>query len=99
MIDGTYNVKARTPLGKKAGTLVLATDQNLCNAKLSIGKKTKELVGTIEGEDVSFVGKVKLPFPFGKVNYMLVGSVDGDELSGVCHTKKFSFDVSGTRVL
>lgn len=97
MIDGTYEVKAKTPLGKKAGTLVLVTSGDTCEADLTIKKKTKHLEGTINGEEVTFVGKVKLPFPIGKVNYELVGTVEGDDLVGVCKTKKFSFDIHGTR--
>ncbi len=97
MIDGTYTVQAKTPLGKKDGTLILSTDQNNCNAELSIAGKTTHLVGTIDGELVTFEGTVKLPFPIGKVNYTLEGTVEGDELKGVCRYKKASFEVSGTR--
>lgn len=97
MIDGTYNVQAKTPLGKKAGTLILTTDQSNCNAELSIAGKTTHLVGTIDGELVTFTGKVKLPFPIGEVSYTLEGSVEGDDLKGVCRYKKASFEVSGTR--
>lgn len=98
MIDGTYEVDAKTPLGKKHGNLVLETEGDVCNATLSIGKKTAKLQGAIEGDEVSFEGSVKLPFPIGKVNYVLSGTVEGDTLTGVCRTKKFSFDVNGTRV-
>ena len=98
MLDGTYNVKAKTPLGKKNGTLVLVTEENTCKAELHIASKTAHLEGTIEGETVAFDGEVKLPFPLGKVKYTLVGTVEGDTLHGTCKTKKFSFDVDGTRV-
>lgn len=97
MIDGTYEVYAKTPLGKKSGKLVLSTDQNVCNAELSVAGKTKHLVGTINGDMVTFEGKVKLPFPAGEVNYSLEGTVEGDELKGVCRYKKKSFEVWGTR--
>ena len=98
MIDGTYEVSAKTPLGAKKGRLVLATSGEECTADLSIAGKTKRLVGTIDGDAVVFEGSVKMPFPFGKVNYVLAGSVVGDELVGLCRTKKFSFDVTGMRV-
>lgn len=98
MIDGIYNVKARTPLGAKAGQLVMATTKNKCAAELTIAGKTKHLEGTLKGETVTFEGSVHLPFPFGKVSYVLEGTVRGDELVGKCRTKKFNFDVQGTRV-
>lgn len=97
MIDGTYNVAAKTPLGKKAGTLVLVTSGEACDADLTIAGKTKHLTGTLDGETVTFTGSVHLPFPIGNVNYTLSGTVTGDVLSGTCRTKKFSFDVEGTR--
>ncbi len=98
MLDGTYEVSAKTPLGKKRGDLVLATEGDVCNATLSVGKKTANLQGALNDDEVTFEGSVKMPFPFGKVKYVLVGTVVGDTLIGVCRTKKFSFDVNGTRV-
>lgn len=98
MIDGTYDVKARTPLGAKAGKLVMATNGTTCDADLTIAGKTKRLTGTIDGEVVTFEGSVHLPFPIGNVKYVLSGTVEGDTLSGACRTKKFKFDVQGTRV-
>ncbi len=98
MIDGTYTVGAKTPLGKKGGQLVLVTEGDACHADLTIAGKTKRLEGTISGEDVTFTGSVHLPFPIGNQDFVLTGTVKGDELTGVCRTKKFKFDVSGTRV-
>lgn len=97
MIDGTYTVEAKTPLGKRRGGLVLTTEGDTCIADLTIAGKTKRLEGTIEGEEVTFEGSVHMPFPFGNVNFVLSGTVEGDELTGVCRTKKFKFDVHGTR--
>ena len=98
MIDGTYEFKAKTPLGKKAGTLVLVTGDNTCDADLTVKGKSKHLQGSLNGEEVTFEGTVKLPFPFKTVDYTLVGTVVGDTLVGVCKTKKFEFDINGTRV-
>ena len=98
MIDGTYDVKAKTPLGKRGGNLVLKTEGDRCDAALTIAGKTKHLSGTLNGDVVTFTGNVHLPFPIGKVDYVLDGTVVGDELKGVCRTKKFKFDVMGTRV-
>ena len=37
-------------------------------------------------------------FTAEQIASFLGGTVEGDELKGVCRTKKFSFDVNGTRV-
>lgn len=98
MIDGTYEVTAHTPLGKKQGTLVLARKDATCKATLKVAGKTAHLVGSVEGEQVTFDGKVHLPFPIGNLAYQLAGTVEGDEIKATCKTKKFSFKVEGTRI-
>lgn len=98
MIDGIYEVKARTPLGKRRGTVVLIANGGVCDADLFIGKKSKHLQGIFDGEFVMFEGAVKMPRPFGKVKYQLVGTVEGDVLFGILSTKKFKFEVNGNRV-
>jgi hypothetical protein len=98
LIDGTYAVEARTPLGSKSGTLVLASDGDACTADLTVAGKTKRLDGVLEGDVATFGGSVKLPFPFGRLDFTLSGGVVGDVLTGICSTKKFSFDVSGRRI-
>lgn len=98
MIDGTYAVEAKTPLGKQGGQIVLATEGDVCTADLSIAGKTKRLEGTLSGEEVTFTGSIKLPFPIGEQDFVLTGTVEGDDLKGVCTTKKLKFDITGTRV-
>lgn len=97
MVDGTYAVEGRTPLGKKKGTLVLATDGGTCTADLDMAGRSKRFEGAVDGDHVSFSGSLKLPFPLGLVNYELECDVVGDELTGTCRSKKFSFAVKGTR--
>lgn len=98
MIDGKYEVIAKTPLGRKKGVLVLASEGNVCKATLTAARQTVHLVGSIDGNKGTFKGEVKLPFPFGKVGYVLTGTIEGDSLQGVCRTKKFSSEISGKRV-
>ena len=97
MIDGTYTVEAKTPLGKRGGSLVLTTEGDACTADLTVAGKTKRLEGVIDGDQVTFEGSIHLPFPFGNQKWVLTGTVEGDEIVGVCSTKRFKFDVSGTR--
>ncbi len=98
MIDGMYTVEAKTPLGKKAGELVMVTQGDVCAADLTVAGKTKRLQGKIVDDQVTFEGSIHLPFPIGNVAWTLSGTVVGDDLKGVCRTKKFSFDVTGKRI-
>ncbi len=98
MLDGVYSVTAKTPLGKKGGEIVMVTQGDQCVADLTVAGKTKRLMGTIEGDIVTFTGSVHMPFPFGNQDFTLSGTVNGDELTGECRTKKFHFGVSGTRI-
>lgn len=98
MIDGTYAVEAKTPLGVQQGTLVLSTDQDVCNAELNLAGKTAHAQGDVQGDAVTFTGSIKLPFPIGSVDYVLSGTVEGDALQATFSAKKFTFDVTGTRV-
>lgn len=98
MLDGMYEVIAKTPLGKKKGEILMVTQGDQCVADLTVAGKTKRLTGTVEGEVVTFTGSVNMPFPFGKQEFTLSGTVNGDNLTGECRTKKFHFGVSGTRI-
>lgn len=98
MLDGTYEIATKTPLGTYNGTIVLVTEGQTCNADLSIAGKTAKLVGVLNGEEVTFEGTADLPFPLGKTDYTLVGTVVGDDLSGTFNSKRLKFDVTGKRV-
>lgn len=98
MIDGTYAVSAKTPFGAKNGHITLATDGTACTGDLTIGEKGKRLEGVVNDGTVTFEGSVHLPFPFGNVAFTIEGTVEGDVLVGACRTKKFKFDIEGTRV-
>ena len=98
MVDGIYDVRAKTPLGKKKGQLAITSEGDICHAVLSIAGKTKELQGPLSGNATTFTGTVKLPFPIGKVDFTIDGTIEGDRLVGVCRTKKFHFDIHGERV-
>ena len=98
MIDGTYEFEAKTPLGKKEGTLVAVGNGDVCEADLTMLGETKHLKGSLDGNTATFTGSVNLPFPIGKVDYTLVGTVEGDELKAKLTSKKFNFDIFGHRV-
>lgn len=96
-VDGTYDVFAKTPLGKKSVQLVVVSDGDSCSADVVMGERRKHLDGELDGNHALFTGEVKLPFPIGKVAFTIEGSIVGDTLTGVCRTKKFTFDITGRR--
>ena len=97
MLDGAYEVKAKTPLGKKKGPVIMVTERDVCLAELTVAGKSKRLLGHIDEGYVTFEGAVHVPV-YGDLNYDLTGTVRDDNLEGVCRTKKFSFEVRGTRI-
>lgn len=94
---GTYDVFAKTPLGKKSVQLIVAGDGNACSADVVMGDRRRHLDGVLDGNRATFEGEVKLPFPIGKVAFTIDGTIEGDILTGVCRTKKFTFDITGVR--
>ena len=98
MVDGTYTVRAKTPVGKHDGTIKITSAGDTCQGVLTLGGKTKVLEGPLNGNTASFAGTVKMPFPIGKVDFTIEGVIDGDTLKGVCRTKKFHFDIDGERI-
>ena len=84
MVDGTYQVRMRTPLGVKNGELILHSNDGTLNGSLVVmGKKN--------------IFKGKIQTSVGKTDYVCSGSVNGDELSGIAKTKKGDLALNGIR--
>lgn len=98
MIDGTYQFNSKTPLGKQKGTIEIATDGPVAAATINAAGKSKHLTGTLDGNKATFAAEVKLPFPFGKLKFNIDGEVVGEELLARVSTKRFKFNVTGTKV-
>ena len=96
MENGKYMIKVASPQGVKDAELNLTAANSILNAELSMkGKPLPTNAGTINGEDITFSGKLKTPV--GKMDYTFVGKVEGDKLSGVMKTKKGDFPVNGIK--
>ena len=98
MIDGTYTIAIDTPFGRKDGTVVLRTEDDVVFADIDapiIGKRHAK--GRAEGDAFTAQGsgKVKL---IGKVDYTLKGEVSGDDLCVYIKSNKGDFTLKGIRV-
>ena len=98
MLDGVYRGEVDTKLGKKSGTVVLATQGDMVAIDLEapiVGKQ--ELVGKANGDSFTADGSVKVPF-MGSIDYTVEGKVEGDTISAVVHTSKGNMKLTGTRM-
>lgn len=98
MLDGTYEIVAKTPMGDKSGTLTLQSSGEALSAHISVpGLGKYDADGTANDDRFAFSGQMKI-FLMGKVSYDITGSVDGDALKATCKTSKGSLNITGTRV-
>lgn len=97
-IDGTYKIKADTPMGKMESTLTLQTDGDILSGSMS-----SNMMGTIEfsGGKVagnSFSFDMTMNGPMGKMDMTTSGIVDGDNISGEVKTSMGNMGYNGERV-
>lgn len=96
MIDGTYQVMMKTPMGVKKGELTLKSENNALTGSIYVmDRETPLLSGTTDGANFSFSGDLETAA--GKLAYNCAGRVDGDVLSGMAKTRKGDFPLTGTR--
>ncbi len=96
MVDGTYNVMLKTPIGVKKGELVLISDGNILNGKMIVlGQENAFIPGKTDGTAFSFSGELKTAV--GKMAYDCSGSVEGDAITGSVKTKKGTLTITGKR--
>lgn len=98
MIDGTYNVEADTPIGKKSGTVALRTQGDTVLGEIDMPIVGKQNVEAEKGEGDTFSAQgVFKALLVGKVNYSLQGQVENDELHVSIVSSKGDFELKGTR--
>ncbi|MBT1169623.1 hypothetical protein [Bifidobacterium sp. SO4] len=95
MIDGTYNVIVRTPLGARKGVVDLSDKDGVLTATVTVKGRTQNATGTADSDAFAFSGKAKTPV--GMLDYRINGHVDGDDITAVCLTAKGEFSISGKR--
>ena len=96
MIDGTYNVMLKTPMGVKKGELIFSGEDSVMTGKLVVmGNDNLFETVSIDGNHFIFTGEIKTAM--GKVPYECIGNVDGDNIEGIAKTKKGNLSLSGKR--
>ena len=101
MIDGTYNVSVKTPIGVNRGSLKLATEGEKVMASLSlIGMGNLHSTGTIIDADTNtftMQGNMRM-FTFGHFAYNIKGQIEGRKLYATAETSRGTFSIQGTRI-
>lgn len=96
MVDGSYQVMLKTPMGVKKGELILQSAEGiLSGAMIVMGKENQIGSGKTDGSAFSFSGEIKTAV--GKLPYECTGNVTGDELTGIAKTPKGNLSLSGKR--
>jgi len=96
MVEGTYNVMLKTPMGVKKGELVLIPEGDVLNGKLVVmGQENPIEPGKTDGTKFSFSGELKTAV--GKMSYECAGNVEGDAITGSVKTKKGTLTLTGKR--
>ena len=97
MLDGTYSIQMRTPMGPKDGKLLLRTQGNLLSGVLEVlGNANPFTNGQADGNRCRFSSQFKTAL--GSVDYEAEGQVDGDTLTAVSRTAKGDLKITGTRI-
>ena len=97
MLDGTYGILMRTPMGPKKGMLQVQTQGNLLSGVLEVlGNANPFTNGQAEGNLCRFSGRIRTAL--GSVAYEAEGRVDGDTLTAVSRTAKGDMNITGTRI-
>lgn len=98
MIDGTYQVILKTPMGAKKGELILKNENGILSGSMTaLGKSNLLNPGTTDGQCFEFSGELQTAV--GKLAYECKGQVKDDAISGIAKTKKGNMALSGKKVI
>lgn len=96
MVDGTYSILLKTPMGAKKGEMTLVINGSELYGNIIVkGKENPFSDGRVDGDSFSFNGE--LMSSVGKLVYECDGSVSGNELSAIAKAKKGTLKITGTR--
>lgn len=96
MLDGTYRVVLKTPMGAKEGELRFQSEAGtLIGSFYVMDRENPFFSGSADGENFTFSGDMETAV--GKLTYYCVGRVDGDALFGTAKTRKGDFPLTGIK--
>jgi hypothetical protein len=101
MIDGTYNVSVKSPIGVNRGSLKLEAteDGERLKASLSlIGMGNLHTTGYYLGDDEFILRGNMRMFTFGHLAYNIKGQVEGRKLFAIAETSHGTLSIQGTRI-
>ncbi len=98
MLEGTYNLSAQTPVGKKSGRAVFARGEGgKLRVRLEIsGLKVALASARVDGDTFEFAGTVSALL-LGSVPFTCSGSVAGNALSAEARSGDVSIKIAGVR--
>ena len=94
--DGTWNVKATSPMGSQDATLTFKTDGSSLSGSMTGQQGTIDLSdGSVDGDNLKWSVSLTQPMP---IKLEFSATVDGDSISGSFQIGAFgSGTLSGTR--
>ena len=96
MLDGTYNVSLKTPIGPINGIITLITNGNNVQGIIETMGIKNNFNGTkISNDKCTFQGSFNTPM--GNIAYNATCSVTGDNLELEASTSQGNIKISGTR--
>ncbi len=96
-IDGTYKIKAKTPMGVQESTKTLKTDGNVLSGTSVSSTGTNSITnGTVNGNEIQWEEEVNTPM--GKMKLNMKATVAGDKISGTASTPMGAIPFEGTRI-
>jgi carbon-monoxide dehydrogenase large subunit len=95
-VEGTYQVKVKTPVGEQEGTLTLAVEGQALSGSLTNPRGSSDFTGgEVNGNEVHFTTKIKTPM--GRLKGQVTGKVNGDTFTGVARLPLGTAQIEGRR--
>jgi hypothetical protein len=95
MIDGTFNISMKTPMGMQEGTITFNPNGDKFTGTIVVFKKTTEMNGIISGNSFEIDANIKIIL--GSTKSHVTGTVDGDNLTAMADTTYGKMSITGTR--
>lgn len=96
-IDGTYQVKVKTPMGDQLGKLTIQTAGDVFSGSLETPSGTSSFSGgRISGNRLQWRSETKTPMGAFDVSY--TATIDGDKLTGEAATPLGAAPMEGMKI-
>lgn len=86
MIDGTYAVVVKSPLGDQESTVTIKTDGDTFTGSNVGAMASMDIEGRVSGNTLTWQQKMKVPMP---MTLDMTATIDGDEVTGTVKAGMF----------